>query len=384
MSTASITPTVTVSGVNVSSYVPAGIVISTGRQELNTSFAPMTCSFQLADIDGVLRPAIGDVVAVTVAIDGIATQRFNGRVTDITYSNEQATITAVSQTWWALNACGTGFSVNASYGASVGQVRDVVSALVAYNSALTGKLPDVPAGFSSIRRDAQSFAAPTFTGALATIVNDAPLGLLYERINGKLVYTDLEVRGNTFVSSLTIAGDMIAKPVGASMSLQDVQNVVSVSYAGGTSTRTAPSSVVTYGARPSSYSTGITNDVTMAEEFGDYQLRNGAISRYRGNSITMPLASSRFTAANRVAAKNLEPSMLVATPYPRPFSTATIMWVEGYSERFSLDDWNMTLYLSDPSISGKFQTWDSIYASTRTWDQVDAALVWNDLLYTNL
>lgn len=387
MSSTPVTVTVDLDGVNLSAYVDGYVTIQQGRQDITTPFAPMTCTFTLADISGVPRPALGQVLSVFSTIDATVRTRFAGRITDVSYSGEVATVTCVSSTWWALNACGPAVSAFALAGAPVGQIRDVVYLLGAVNPQLVGKYPDVPPGFWYGNRAAQSFTSDAFTSKLSEIMQDAPLGLLYEQADGKLVYTDVVTRSNQAAAAftgLTITGDMILKPVSASMSLQDVQNSVSVTYTTGTTTRSDATSVATYGARPSSVTTQLT-DPADADAFGDYLLRAGAVSRYRGNSLTIPLAKSGLTVAQRNAAAALGPGQLVATPYPRPFSSATRMFVEGYTERLAKDDWAMTLYLTDPQIAGAFQTWDSLYAVATQWQNAGApSTTWSQMLYTNL
>jgi len=376
-------------GVDQSGYVDGYVTISQGRQDGTTPFGPMSCSFTLADIPGTPRPYLGQPVSVYANTDGIVRLRFAGRITDVSYSGEVATITAVSSAWWALNACGPNVSTVAAAGAPVGQVRDVVYQLAAINPVLTGLLPDTPAGFWNADRAAQIYTSDTYTRIISEIVADAPFGLLYEQPGGQLVYTDVSTRENAALSSttwLTIDGDMILKPVSASMSLQDVQNSISVSYVGGTVTATDATSVSAYGQRPASYSTQMSDPVRV-QVWADYQLRNGALTRYRGNSLTVPLAGSTVTAADRALAAAVAPGGLVNTPYARPFSSATRMFVEGYTERWAKGDWLMTLNLTDPQISGAFETWDTLYfhAPTLQWQNAGAPSTnWNQLLYTNL
>jgi len=336
--------------------VLSDVTIRHGGSDIFTPPDPSACQITLLGVDrSYTRPfRVGGAIAID-ALDGATTaRRFTGHITDARLVEDALTIIGVgnlatlwrhtvgagawpAETWSArVTRAFTEAGLAASLSLEVGLFNPILAARPANPVALSDYLPELCAT----------------VGAVAADLPD-----------GKILVQAIAAR--SFASPLTLdSNDVVFAPAWEQQ--LTVINAVEIDYdAGGVATAADTGSQALFGVYPETIQTTLASALD-AQARANQRVARRAYPRWIMGSAPL-LRGYREVAIGHTAIVHDLPD---AAPYAdwQPV-------IEGWEDRVNGSDWEMSLALSDPFLSGLSLTWNQ---APGRWNTIDPTVQWRD------
>lgn len=369
---------------DISTYTLDSVSISYGRQTLDQSVDPSSCTidllldsslgtFNFANVD------LGYLVRVKAQVDGYVEDRvrFIGVVTDMVVGRETMTITAVSQllSRYGKYSLPTAVTTNDTAGYILADIATAAAAGLPLNIG-----PDIWAE-GTFNLDADFAIGTNALVALTTTAASEPYGFVYEDFLSESMRSTDNLTRELTGPDFTFTGDEIVDNWQVSKSVTSQVNKAIVNWTGGTTSYTSPANL---GELEKSYDTIITT-LQDADNLALFLATSGINLRYEIPQVTIPLATlssvrqDELLAHDPAGSEGVRINTYVRLPQIRSY-IETDYFVEGWSETISRNRWDWTLHLSDVYRSRYFQLWNQVTALLE-WQDVEATTTWDDLIY---
>lgn len=374
---------VVVGGVTLPTSKVGPVSIKHGRGRHTDQPDAATCSFtchsnafaKLPGVGGWVTVNLGASAQAALGLSGDAATwadirpRFSGRITDLVVGPSAGglglgllTITAVGQAAdLGRMRVGRGPYPAENDGARVSRILNDAKA---QGSPITTGLID-PGQVPLLGRAADPAAA---WGLLTDVAQQAG-GVIFEARDGKVTYHDSEHRRGTTTPLDLTAANVLRQLVWQS-DLDGVVNDLTLSYGPGSTQATVrvvdSASVNRFGTLEASLSSQILDQGSAQARATDMVGRQGG-PRWRAETITIDLLRTTPTATT-VGVAGLEVGRMIdfsGQPSTSPWTTARL-WVEGWDEVIGPDGWQMTLAVTEHSLTGPAPRWVD-YPHTLTW-----------------
>lgn len=369
---------------DISSYTLDSVSISYGRQTLDQSVDPSSCTIELL-LDSSLgtfnfaNVDLGYLVRVKAQVDGYVEDRvrFIGVVTDMVVGRETMTITAVSQllSRYGKYSLPTAVTTNDTAGYILADIATAAAAGLPSNIG-----PDIWAE-GTFNLDADFAIGTNALEALTRTAASEPYGFVYEDFLSESMRSTDKLTREFAGADFTFTGDEIIDSWEVSKSVTSQVNKAVVNWTGGTTSYTSPANL---GELEKNYDTIITT-LQDADNLALFLATSGINLRYEIPRVTIPFATlssvrqDELLAHDPAGSEGIRINSYVRLPQIRSY-IETDYFVEGWSETISRNRWDWTLHLSDVYRSRYFQQWNQVTALLE-WQDVEATTTWDDLIY---
>lgn len=369
--------TVEVDGNTVDGDVVDDIRISYGRRR--TDEQPQAAQLVLTIITDMASwdYTVGQTVTVTGSIGVNDYVRFDGRIVQVSVGRYTTEVIATSS--------GLGALANAPREAFDVQFGQPTGVLIQYLKANGPFVIDPNFSNGLVYPEPGYQIGPgTALDLMQTVAGWDIGGLLLEEPDGTLHYETTNERASVSPADATILAAHVLDDWTAEQSIDSLTNEVTVTWSTGSLRVADDVSVATYGVF------GISADAPLqssaqAYTYASKLLAGTTVPTWRTFPIvvflkTMSDADAEDLLACRVS--SILDLTAVAAELPGVPSDA---FLEGYEERIRnrADDWQISLFVSDVSMTRKPQSWDEVTANLE-WDQVSATLTWLQAIGTQL
>jgi len=389
--------TVTVAGTDHTAEAIDSVFVSRGRQTYWDGIQAGLARIVL--LEPAVRPAIGDLTTVDVALNAGGTARvFQGKVHAISAVFDPNVGSVVTlDLFGPLAQAGRRDQNNALSAELDGvRIRNLLNAALSEQWAeqpLTQSWGDVPATKTwadygideTIIDDGVYEVAPITQVPVPTLEQLATTalsgnGVVYETGDGRVGYADsTERQGASFGTPLSIgAGDVFSASGVSFEAFDDIVNQANVTWSGGLVTFTAPLSVSQYGYVVRDYLT-ILNQVDDAIDFTERLVQ---LQAFPAPSLPGPFLVQLNTVTDTLADDLLELSIndyLEVTGVPTGVLPTGLFrgFVEGVNLELTSTFGNVEVFASDESYSIYNTRWADV-PDTLTWGGVNATLTWQN------
>ena len=375
---------VTIGGSSVTAQTLQGISINYGRTSLDQQPNPTSCSLEILypTTLGVLTPNnwnLGDPVEVTLTpTAGVTKRRFYGRITDMTMNWRTVAITAISDTISGLSRIST--SVAPFTGQLAGTTMTTIMTNAAAALPVGAPFPAYTFSTGTVQMTSPGETSITVLDALQTIASSEPSGTLYELVEtSTLRFKDYNDR-RVGTSALTFASTEVSQDWTVNRTIDSLTNYVTCNYSAGSETYSSTSSITSLGQYESTIDTILTNgpDANFrARQAIAFGTRPGWVL----DGVLIPLGT--LSTARQTAIRDALVFGAQVTIPSLTTGVATTYFVEGWDERIERSIWDLTLYLSDVTLTQAGQRWQDVNAA-RQWNQVSTAITWDLALTQNV
>jgi hypothetical protein len=375
---------VTIGGSSVTAQTLQGISINYGRTSLDQQPNPTSCSLEIVYGSnlGTVTPNdwnLGDTVEVILTpTAGVGKRRFYGRITDMTMNWRTVAITAISDTISSLSRITT--SVAPFTAALAGSTMTTVMTTAAATLPVGAPFPLYTFSTGTVQMTSPGETSITVLDALQTIANSEPSGTLFELVEtSTLRFEDYNDR-RVGTSVLTFASTEVVQDWRITRSIDSLTNYVTTTYSAGSSIYSSTSSITSLGQYESTIDTILTNadDATFRSR---QAVAFGTRPGWSLDGVVIPLGT--LSTARQTAIRDALVFGAQVTIPSLATGVATTYFVEGWDERIERSIWDLTLYLSDVTLTQAGQRWSDV-TPTRKWNEVSTSITWDLALTQNV
>lgn len=401
--------TITIGGTNFTSNALIGAGITYGRTNLSQQPAPGYCNISLADtVNADYTISIGDEISITAKTTaGTNVTIFGGTVSDITTTVQSSNDLG---TYLRYDILGIGplARLNRRLIGGDGYIAqddgdridailsdayaerwiEVLPTTLAWNGeppTLTWDTYDPVIG--DIDRPGNYALAAysdgeTLANQLASIAANSGLGVLYDTPSNQINYDDATHRQENALANgfwSIPAQAIISAGLKQSTRLGDVVTAVQVSYDGGTTTVTSPTSAGLYGDVARAYQTVLANALDATEQ-ADRYLALADTPTPQFDTLTLALHQPNLDNSTINTALAIYQGQPIAiNDLPNAFGPSFTGFVEGWTWRIGQYTADLRLTVSDFSRSVVTTRWSAATATTK-WNTINATLKWQEAI----
>lgn len=400
-----------VNGTELTSVTLSNLIITSGRQDINSPTPAGYCSLEVINTDGT-NYSFTINTAVTVEVkdtSGNYVALFGGRVSDLRQivrsAGSSAVITSLRIT--AIGALSklqrAIFDGNLAEGLDGAQITDLLDDL------LLGSWNEVPPaetwatydatetwaqaqniGLGQIDAGAYTMVSRQITDSIispiANSIANSALGYLYEDANGLIGYADASHRQDYLIANGYTdldASHAIASGIGVIQRQGDLANKIIMDYGNNFNnsyTAEDTTSQSTFGLFAEQFNSYLKNAADV-EDVADRLIQLRAYPRDTFQSITFPLQSPEIDNADRDALLNIfmgQPVRITNLPLNILGGEFT-GFVEGWTFNASVSGLSVTFLATPTEFSAFAQQWAQVNAA-ESWNSVLNTLEWQDAI----
>lgn len=373
-----------INGSSVSAQTLQGVSVNYGRTTLDQQPQPTSCTIEIAYTTslGVLVPNtwnLGSTLEVTLTpTAGIAKRRFYGRITDMTMNWQTVSITAISDTMSGLSRINT--TVDPFVGTLAGSSMTTIMTTAAATLPPGAPFPAYTFSVGTVPMTSPGATGVTVLAALQTIADSEPSGVLFELVEtSTLVFEDYNDR-RVGVSAITFTGSEISQDWTVDRTITSLTNYATATYSAGSEVYSSSASITSIGQYEQTIDTILT-DAADANFRARQAVAFGTNPGWTLNGVLIPMGT--FSTARQTVIRNALVFGAQVTIPSLTTGVATVYFVEGWDERISRNTWDLTLYLSDTSLSQAGQRWMDVNIATQ-WVAVSPTITWDLALTQNV
>jgi hypothetical protein len=234
----------------------------------------------------------------------------------------------------------------------------------------TGTVPMTSPGETSI----------TVLDALQTIAGSEPSGALFELVESSTLkfedYNDRRVGS----SVITFLSTEVSQDWTVNRTIDSLTNYATCTYSAGSEVYSSPTSITSLGQYESSIDTILTN-AADANFRARQAIAFGTNPGWSLDGVLIPLGT--LSTARQTAIRDALVFGAQVTIPSLTTGVATTYFVEGWDERIERSIWDLTIYLSDTTLTQAGQRWSDV-APARRWNAVSTSITWDLALTQNV